>query len=133
VRIIVGRYGRCSEECGRALGFVHVLQSQSPPSSRAQPRKYVLTLCLGGETAGGLRNSRCSKQAPCNAKLSVNELFNGHRNSCRLHGYLTMISEATSCVDIHFGYYNSTAGLSYQGSPLAPIEFPSNLMFGARY
>jgi hypothetical protein len=42
-----------------------------------------------------------------------------------------MISEATSCVDIHFGNYNSTAGLSCPGFPhehplssTLPDEFP---------
>jgi hypothetical protein len=109
----------CSEECGWASDFVHVLQSRSRSQLLRPARKHVLTLCLGGETAGGLRNPRCSKQAPCNAKLSVNELFNGHRHSCRLHRYLTMISEAASCVDIHFGNYNSTAGLSCQGSAIS--------------
>jgi hypothetical protein len=106
----------CSEECGWASDFVHVLQSR-PRSQLLRPSPeacaYALFRC---ETAGGLAQPAVQQASSLQCETRVIELFNGHRHSCRLHRYLTMISEATSCVDIHFGNYNSTAGLSCQGS-----------------
>jgi hypothetical protein len=53
MKVNVGRYGRCSEECGRALDFVLVLQSWSRsqlshPPLRPVPGSVLPTLRLGG-------------------------------------------------------------------------------------